>query len=218
MESIATVLRPFFLWLLQTTLAASVVIVFILAFQKLLGRKLGPRWGHALWLVLVARLLLPGVLPGQVDLLNLVTPGNSQIREQPPAEAPAQNIAVPTVPGPGAAEPGHGSTAEPAPAGLKKAIPDTRMELRRQDEDRSRSLRYRDLSLLEQSPALADRQAGAAAARPANPRTFRGLQGRNAGQYDHRARSERPDKDPGPIWFRPAPSPASGEDHRGVQS
>ncbi len=80
MESLINGIRPFFLWLLQATLVGSVVIVLILAFQKVLGRKLGPRWGHALWLVLVARLLLPGSLPGQVDLVHLFPRGDRQIQ------------------------------------------------------------------------------------------------------------------------------------------
>lgn len=59
MEVIMTYVQPFFGWLLQTTLIASVVICLILAAQKTLGCKLGPRWCHALWLVLVIRMVLP---------------------------------------------------------------------------------------------------------------------------------------------------------------
>jgi beta-lactamase regulating signal transducer with metallopeptidase domain/Tol biopolymer transport system component len=90
METIMTSVQPFFNWLLQTTLIGSVVIGLILAAQKLLGGKLGPRWGHALWLVLVVRLLLPGALPGQIELLNLVPSGDRPIQQQQPSDAAEQ--------------------------------------------------------------------------------------------------------------------------------
>jgi len=90
MEAPLTSIQPFFDWLLQTTLIGSVVIGLILAAQKVLGGKLGPRWGHALWLVLVVRLLLPGAFPGQIDLLNLVRSGDGQIEQQQPSDAAEQ--------------------------------------------------------------------------------------------------------------------------------
>jgi beta-lactamase regulating signal transducer with metallopeptidase domain/Tol biopolymer transport system component len=90
MESAMTSLQPFFGWLLQTTLIGSVVIGLILAAQKVLGGKLGPRWGHALWLVLVVRLLLPGAFPGQIDLLDLVASRDRQVEQQQPSDAAKQ--------------------------------------------------------------------------------------------------------------------------------
>ena len=90
MEAMMTSVQPFFNWLLQTTLIGSVVIGLILAAQKVLGGKLGPRWSHALWLVLVLRLLLPGTFPGQIDLLNLVPSGDRQIEQQQPSDAADQ--------------------------------------------------------------------------------------------------------------------------------
>ena len=64
--------QPFFNWLLQTTLSGSVVIALILLAQKVFGRKLGSRWSHALWLVLLVRLMLPGTFHDQINLLSLV--------------------------------------------------------------------------------------------------------------------------------------------------
>ena len=53
MDALMTSSQSFFSWLLQTTLSASIVIVLILVAQKVFGSKLGPRWIHALWLVLL---------------------------------------------------------------------------------------------------------------------------------------------------------------------
>jgi beta-lactamase regulating signal transducer with metallopeptidase domain/Tol biopolymer transport system component len=87
MEALATYTQPFFAWLLETTLIASMVICLILAAQKLLGRRLGPRWCHALWLVLLLRMVLPWTPPSPVSLFNLV-PASIQ-RHQPQANIPA---------------------------------------------------------------------------------------------------------------------------------
>jgi len=86
MEAIMISNQPFFDWLLQTTLSASVVICIILVAQKIMGGKLGPRWCHALWLVLLIRLMLPGTFPGQVNLLSLVPSMDRQIQQQQPSD------------------------------------------------------------------------------------------------------------------------------------
>ena len=87
MKAVMTSVQPFFIWLLQTTLIGSVVIGLILAAQKVMGGKLGPRWCHALWLVLLIRLALPGAFPGQIDLFDLVAPRDRQIQKQQTADA-----------------------------------------------------------------------------------------------------------------------------------
>jgi beta-lactamase regulating signal transducer with metallopeptidase domain/Tol biopolymer transport system component len=92
MEAIMTSIQPFFNWLLQTTLIGSVVIGLILAAQKVLGGKLGPRWCHALWLVLLIRLVLPGAFPGQINLSNLVSSWDRQVQQQQPSETVKQNV------------------------------------------------------------------------------------------------------------------------------
>jgi beta-lactamase regulating signal transducer with metallopeptidase domain/Tol biopolymer transport system component len=86
METAMTNIQPFFNWLLQSTLSGSVVIGLILVAQKVLGGKLGPRWSHALWLVLLIRLVLPGTFPGQINLLSLVPSFDWQIDQQQPSD------------------------------------------------------------------------------------------------------------------------------------
>ncbi|MFC2158137.1 M56 family metallopeptidase [Acidobacteriota bacterium] len=90
MDTLLASTQPFFGWLLQTTLCASVVIGLILLLQKVLGRRLGPRWTHALWLVLLIRMVLPGTIPGQIDLLDLVPSLGGQIQQQSPSDIAEQ--------------------------------------------------------------------------------------------------------------------------------
>jgi len=93
MEATMTYIQPFFDWLLLTTLSGSVVIGLVLLAQKVLGGKLGPRWCHALWLVLLIRLVLPGTFPSQINLLSLVPSLNRQIQQQQPSD-PAEKQEV----------------------------------------------------------------------------------------------------------------------------
>ncbi len=72
MEALPTYTQPFFAWLLETTLIASVVIGLILVGQRFLGERLGPRWCHALWLVLLLRMVLPWTPPSPWSLGNLI--------------------------------------------------------------------------------------------------------------------------------------------------
>ena len=91
MDTTMASVQPFFNWLLQTTLSGSVVIALILLAQKVLGRKLGPRWSHALWLVLLVRLMLPGTFHDQINLLSLVPSFDRQIEQKQPSGTPASS-------------------------------------------------------------------------------------------------------------------------------
>jgi Tol biopolymer transport system component/beta-lactamase regulating signal transducer with metallopeptidase domain len=82
MEAVMTYAQAFFGWLLQTTLIASVVICLILLIQKLLGGRLGPRWCHALWLVLLVRMVLPWSPSSRVSLSNLIPSWQRQTQSQ----------------------------------------------------------------------------------------------------------------------------------------
>lgn len=87
METTMIGVQPFFNWLLHATLSGSVVIGLILLVQKLLGGRLGPRWSHALWIVLLIRLVLPVTLPSQIDLLGFFPVSDRQIEQQQAPEA-----------------------------------------------------------------------------------------------------------------------------------
>ena len=64
-----------FAWVLQTTWRGAVLAILILIAQRLLGRRLSPAWRHGLWLLLVARLLLPFSLPVPFSLFNISSLG-----------------------------------------------------------------------------------------------------------------------------------------------
>jgi Tol biopolymer transport system component/beta-lactamase regulating signal transducer with metallopeptidase domain len=82
MEGMMTFVQPFFDWLGQTTLIGSVVICLILVIQKTLGGRLGPRWCHALWLVLLIRMILPWAPSSRLSLFNLIPSWDRQNQPQ----------------------------------------------------------------------------------------------------------------------------------------
>jgi beta-lactamase regulating signal transducer with metallopeptidase domain len=55
-------LEQVFGWLLSASWQASVLALFVLMAQRVLGSRLNPRWRNALWLLVLVRLILP-VLP-----------------------------------------------------------------------------------------------------------------------------------------------------------
>jgi len=156
MEGLMTDIQPFFIWLLQTTLAGSVVILLILAARKMGSGKLGPRWSHALWLVLVIRLLLPGGLPGQVDLLHLFPQGERPVPAQPPAPAGQQRELSETAPDSGATQTGQDPIRESAATSQKQAASVSPVPSTGRDESRNRAAALlRNLFLLWLAGALA---------------------------------------------------------------
>ena len=82
MDIMITFARMFLCWLFQTTLIASLVICLILLIQKLLGGRLGARWCHALWLVLIVRMVLPWAPSSRLSLLNLIPSWDRQAQSQ----------------------------------------------------------------------------------------------------------------------------------------
>lgn len=90
---------PLFANVLRMTVQASVVIVLILTFQRLLGRRLPPAWRHALWSLVVLRLLLPVFPESRLSLFNLDFSVKSVAVEQPetPTAVATQVAASPPV-------------------------------------------------------------------------------------------------------------------------
>jgi beta-lactamase regulating signal transducer with metallopeptidase domain len=66
-------LESVFGWLLEASWQASVLVALVLLLQVMLRGRLNPRWHHALWLLVVLRLLLP-VLPESALSLFQFTP------------------------------------------------------------------------------------------------------------------------------------------------
>jgi beta-lactamase regulating signal transducer with metallopeptidase domain/ankyrin repeat protein len=66
-------LESFFAWLLQASWQASVLVALVLLAQAVLRHRLNPRWHHALWLLVILRLLMP-VLPESALSIFQFTP------------------------------------------------------------------------------------------------------------------------------------------------
>ena len=72
MGPLSAQLQPFFQWLLRATIQASLLICLILLLQVMLRGKLGPRWCHALWLLLLVRMVMPWAPQSRVSIFNLI--------------------------------------------------------------------------------------------------------------------------------------------------
>jgi len=79
MESLSVQVQPFVAWLLRSTLQASMLIGLILLVQITLRGKLGPRWSHALWLILLLRMVLPWAPQSRVSIFNLIPHSDSPV-------------------------------------------------------------------------------------------------------------------------------------------
>ena len=63
-------LESAFSWLLTASWQASVLVALVLFLQSTLRSRLNPRWYHALWLLVVARLLLPALPESALSLFQ----------------------------------------------------------------------------------------------------------------------------------------------------
>jgi beta-lactamase regulating signal transducer with metallopeptidase domain len=59
-------------WLVDATMKGSVAILLIASAQRLIGRRVGARWRHALWLVVVLRLVVPIAPSSSWSIFNLL--------------------------------------------------------------------------------------------------------------------------------------------------
>ncbi len=83
-----TMAGTFFNWLLRTSWQASLLAIIVLVVQWTFQKKLAARWRHALWLVVVTRLLLP-VSPGSaLSIFNYLPLANHVSQSSMPADAP----------------------------------------------------------------------------------------------------------------------------------
>jgi len=89
MESLSVQVQPFVAWLLRSTLQASMLIGLILLVQITLRSKLGPRWSHALWVVLLVRMVLPWAPQSRASIFNLIPRSFPQIQTEYAAAQPA---------------------------------------------------------------------------------------------------------------------------------
>ncbi|MHC4425721.1 MAG: M56 family metallopeptidase [Planctomycetota bacterium] len=145
MEVMTSYVQPFFDWLVQTTLIASMVICLILAAQKTLGGKLGPRWCHALWLVLLIRMVLPWAPSSRLSLFNLIPSWDRQIQRQQVSGTTEQD--EPSEPGQtsGAAEAIPAQKSESDVANHKQVTPRPETHANMQSESQQRLASFRQV-------------------------------------------------------------------------
>ena len=65
-------------FILETTFKASILAILILLLQLPLRKKIPAKWLHALWLLVIIRMLLPFELESKISLYNLVPVKNNQ--------------------------------------------------------------------------------------------------------------------------------------------
>ena len=58
--------------LLKASWQAAVLILLVLAAQRILGARLSPRWRYSLWLLVIIRLALPWTSPSNLSVFNLL--------------------------------------------------------------------------------------------------------------------------------------------------
>ncbi|MBU5438103.1 M56 family metallopeptidase [Tissierella sp. MSJ-40] len=80
------ILEKTFLWVLYSSLTASVITLLILFIKKLFNNKLSPRLHHALWFLVLIRLLLPFVPESNLSLFNLSINNHKSLTISSPLE------------------------------------------------------------------------------------------------------------------------------------
>ncbi|MEJ8545262.1 M56 family metallopeptidase [Brevibacillus borstelensis] len=87
-----------FLWFVDATVAASVVLLLVMAVQRLLRRHLSLRLAHALWLLVLLRLLVPVFPESPVSVFHLF-PMATQSKQASLFDPLAENRSRPEVSG-----------------------------------------------------------------------------------------------------------------------
>ena len=72
MNSILFEIAPLFQWLLKSTLQVSVVIIIVFAVKAIFSKKLTPRWHYILWMLVIAKMVIPVSLQSSFSLFNLM--------------------------------------------------------------------------------------------------------------------------------------------------
>src|SRR5689334_10355539 len=62
--------------LIKTSFQGSVLVLLVLTVQRIFGRRLGPRWRHALWFLVLIRLAMPSTITSTASVFNLLTPSH----------------------------------------------------------------------------------------------------------------------------------------------
>ena len=72
MDHLVDCLSTLTAWMWRASWQASVVVLVVLVVQWTIGRRLAPRWRYGLWLIVVARLVMPVCPPSTISIFNLL--------------------------------------------------------------------------------------------------------------------------------------------------
>ncbi|MBI2925344.1 MAG: hypothetical protein HYY24_06530 [Verrucomicrobia bacterium] len=87
-----TSMQNFFAGLLRSSGQAAILIVLVLVVQRLCRHRLPPRWRHALWLLVVVRLLLPFSLESPVSIFSALGQSWTRLRTEPATPLQASDV------------------------------------------------------------------------------------------------------------------------------
>lgn len=74
-----TILETVFLWVLYSSLTSTIIILLVLFIKKLLKNQISSRFCHALWILVLIKLLFPFSLESSLSLFNLFPPNDIHI-------------------------------------------------------------------------------------------------------------------------------------------
>ncbi|XOK59492.1 M56 family metallopeptidase [Paenibacillus elgii] len=123
LDGLSLSLLSFFDWVLETSLMAGVLAGLVLLVKVIAGNKLSPRWHYMLWLVIIARLLLPWAPESSFSVYNLLSYGQEALRT-PDAPSPRLPVASPVH-----QEMTNNTPTKTAPVGTKQEPPVQTAEL-----------------------------------------------------------------------------------------
>src|SRR5437763_9456288 len=86
-------------WAVRSGCEACLIVAGVLLVQRLLRGRVSARWRYNLWLLVVARLLLPAVPGSQYSPFNLVQVPQTEVLQTAPAARPAPRTAPQFNPG-----------------------------------------------------------------------------------------------------------------------
>jgi beta-lactamase regulating signal transducer with metallopeptidase domain/Tol biopolymer transport system component len=101
MGTLGVQMQPFFHWLVRSSVQASLIVCLILLLQAVFRHKLGIRWHHALWLILVIRMVLPWTPQSGLSIFNVVAwwdqPHESHSSLIEPSDRPTATTSTPSL-------------------------------------------------------------------------------------------------------------------------
>ena len=116
-------LERWFGWLLQTSWQAAVLAGLILLAQFLLRKRLSPAWRHALWFLLLARLLMPMTPSSPVSIFNLAKASRPQARPVPAAPTTPVQAGLSPANAPSRPEVALAASPLPVPPVKRESVP-----------------------------------------------------------------------------------------------